>query len=165
MRIDDSGLRASTPEPFLITAFDERSMTFSADGRWVAYSSDESGRREIYVRAFPDDGRKWQVSTSGGDFPQWPRDRHELFFQSPDALIMMTPYSAAAGRFVPEKPRVWSKQAIDNRVEIRYYSVASDASHVAAIVRYAPPGQRPDRSVTLLINALDQFGRQMPTSR
>ena len=131
----------------------------------MAYSSNDSERREIYVRAFPDDGRKWQVSTSGGDYPQWSRDSQELFFQGPDGLIRMTPYSVDADRFVPEKPRVWSTQPIDNRNEIRYYSVASDASRVAAIVRYVSPGQRPDRSVTLLINALDLFGRQTPTSR
>ena len=165
VRIDGSGLRASTPEPFLITPFDEREITFSVDGRWVAYSSNDSERREIYVRAFPDDGRKWQVSTSGGDYPQWSRDSQELFFQGPDGLIMMTPYSVETDRFVPEKPRVWSTQPIDHRNETRFYSVASDASRVAAIVRYVPPGQRPDRSVTLLINALDQFGRQGRTSR
>jgi len=165
VQIDDSGVRASTPQPFLVTAFDEREITLSADRRWVAYSSDDSGRREIYVRAFPDDGRKWQVSTGGGNHPQWSRVPQELFFQAADGLIMMTPYSVHAGGFVTEKPRVWSKQPVDNRNENRYFTVASDASRVAGIVPFVPPGQRPDRSVTLLINALDQFGRHTPTSR
>ncbi|MGH9367650.1 MAG: protein kinase domain-containing protein, partial [Thermoanaerobaculia bacterium] len=52
---------------------------FSPDGRWLAYSSDESGRLEVYVRAFPGPGGKWQVSTAGGGNPVWSRDGKELF--------------------------------------------------------------------------------------
>ena len=64
-----------------------------------------------------------------------------------------------------EATRLVETAVLDNRNENRYFTVASDASRVAAIVPFVPPGQRPDRSVTLLLNALDQFGRHMPTSR
>jgi hypothetical protein len=50
------------------------------DGRWMAYSSNESGRFEVYVTGFPGGGAKWQVSTSGGSFPNWRRDGRELFW-------------------------------------------------------------------------------------
>ena len=77
LRIDPAGLRASEPEPFLRTIFDERHLTFSQDGRWVAYSSTESGsRHEIYVRAFPNDGRRWKISDTGGIVPQWSAQGH-----------------------------------------------------------------------------------------
>jgi eukaryotic-like serine/threonine-protein kinase len=53
---------------------------FSPDGRWVAYSSDESGQLEIYVAPFPWTGAKWQVSNGGGVLPRWRRDGKEIFF-------------------------------------------------------------------------------------
>ncbi len=62
------------------TSFDERNPQFSPDGRWLAYASNESGRFEIYVQAFPGPGQKWQVSTGGGANPRWKRDGKEIFF-------------------------------------------------------------------------------------
>jgi serine/threonine-protein kinase len=62
-------------------AFDENAFQVSPDGRWMAYESDESGRREVYVRPFPEVGRgKWQASTIGGYAPLWARSGRELFF-------------------------------------------------------------------------------------
>jgi hypothetical protein len=52
------------------------------DGRWLAYTSDESGQTEVYVQAFPGPGGKWQVSTGGGHSPVWARNGKELFFRS-----------------------------------------------------------------------------------
>jgi len=64
---------------------------FSPDGRWVAYSSNDSGRWEVYVVPFPfpDGGDKYQVSTDGGQQPRWRRDGKELFFLSPDRKMMV----------------------------------------------------------------------------
>jgi serine/threonine-protein kinase len=161
VRIDDSGVTASQPEPFLATAFDERAIVFSADGRWVAYSSDESGRREIYVRAFPDEGRKWQISTNGGTYPQFSPHRSELFFQTLDGLIMVAPYSVKPTGFAAERPRVWSNVPIDNSNELPYFAIAPDGKSVAAVVRTVPPERQPNRSVMLWLNALDRF-RDLP---
>jgi eukaryotic-like serine/threonine-protein kinase len=55
---------------------------FSPDGRWVAYTSDETGQMEVYVAPFPWTGAKWQVSPAGGAVPRWRRDGKELFFQT-----------------------------------------------------------------------------------
>ncbi|MFZ0816814.1 MAG: hypothetical protein WAM78_14915, partial [Candidatus Sulfotelmatobacter sp.] len=52
----------------------------SPDGRWLAYSSTESGREEVYVTQFPSGNGKWQVSQTGGTFPSWRRDGKEIFF-------------------------------------------------------------------------------------
>ena len=70
-------------EPQLIvrTRFFDGQGAFSPDGRWLAYVSDESGRYEVYVRPFPDPGRRWQVSTNGGREPLWSQDGRELFFR------------------------------------------------------------------------------------
>ena len=64
---------------------------FSPDGRWVAYSADDSGRPEIYVQAFPSTTERWRVSTTGGEEVQWSRDGSELFFVSPDSWLTAVP--------------------------------------------------------------------------
>ncbi len=61
---------------------------FSPDGKWVAYSSNESGRWEVYVTSFPDARGKWQVSTNGGEECRWRADGKEIYFLSPDAKLM-----------------------------------------------------------------------------
>ena len=60
-----------TPVPFLVTPFSERAGTFSPDGHWLAYVSDESGRDEVYVRPYPGPGREHTISTEGGTEPVW----------------------------------------------------------------------------------------------
>ncbi len=84
------------PYPYLQTQFNEVDGVFSPDGRWVAYSSDESGRYEIYVQAFPLSGVKFQVSTGGGSEPSWRKDGAELFFQAADQNIMAVPVKCGA---------------------------------------------------------------------
>jgi Tol biopolymer transport system component/predicted Ser/Thr protein kinase len=74
------------PELFLRTPFRAGWPAFSPDSRWIAYSSGESGRLEVYVRSFPggapSGSGKWQISTAGGGRPIWSRDGRELFYQS-----------------------------------------------------------------------------------
>lgn len=86
------------PEPFVFlqTEFDESHAQFSPDGRFVAYVSNESGRAEVYVRSFPGQERKWQISTAGGDQPRWRRDGRELFYIAADKTLMAVPVSTGA---------------------------------------------------------------------
>jgi Tol biopolymer transport system component len=72
--------RQGRAEPWLQTRFREYQPEFSPDGRWLAYTSDESGRREVYVRPFPGLGRPLQVSTESGTEPSWSRDGAEIFY-------------------------------------------------------------------------------------
>ncbi len=76
------------PFPFLQTPFEERGADFSPNGRWIAYSSDESGRSEVYVSPFPGPGGRWQISTAGGTGPHWRRDGKEIFYLAPDDKLM-----------------------------------------------------------------------------
>jgi Tol biopolymer transport system component len=77
-----------TPQPYLSTSFVESHAAFSPDGRWVAYTSDESGRTEVFVQSFPASGGKWQVSIAGGDQPMWSSDGKELYYIAPDRNLM-----------------------------------------------------------------------------
>ncbi len=75
-------------KPLLQEKHAEFQPKISPDGRWMAYTSDESGRNEIYVRPFPEiDKGKWNISTSGGDSPIWSPDGRELFFRNGDSII------------------------------------------------------------------------------
>ena len=72
---------------FLTTPGDRVSPTLSPDGKWLAYSSDESGKFEIYVTGFPGAQRKWQVSSQGGGYPYWSADGRELYFVQSNQLM------------------------------------------------------------------------------
>ena len=77
------------PMPLLQTEFNETQGQFSPDGKWIAYSSDESGRFEIYVQSFPaSSGGRWVVSNGGGAQPRWRRDGRELFYIAGDSTVM-----------------------------------------------------------------------------
>ena len=93
------------PFPFLQTAFDERQGRFSPDGRWIAYSSNESGTWEVYVQSFPSSGGKSQVSTNGGGQPQWRRDGRELFYLSADRKLMAVEVSTSGPSFGAGPPK------------------------------------------------------------
>jgi eukaryotic-like serine/threonine-protein kinase len=75
------------PFPFVQTPFNECCGHFSPDGRWLAYHSDESGRRQVYVKPFPGPGPSIQISTAGGQRPRWSAEGKELFYQQ-DRKIM-----------------------------------------------------------------------------
>ena len=81
------------PRPFLQHSYSEACACFSpGDGeespRWIGYTSDETGRDEVYVRDFPEGSHKWQVSNRGGLMPHWRRDARELFYLTPDGTLM-----------------------------------------------------------------------------
>ena len=76
------------PFPVTQTAFNEGDGRFSPDGRLIAYTSNESGRGEVYVQAFPEAVERWQVSNGGGSLPHWRGDGKELFYLSSDRQIM-----------------------------------------------------------------------------
>jgi dipeptidyl aminopeptidase/acylaminoacyl peptidase len=77
------------PRPFLNTSFREATPMLAPNGRWLAYSSNESGEMQVYVRTFPDvSGGRWQASTEGGQEPVWATDGRELFYRSRDDKIV-----------------------------------------------------------------------------
>ena len=81
------------PRAFLQHSCEELSAFFSPGQgkeapRWIAYTSNETGRHEVYVKDFPAGGRKWQVSNQGGFIPHWRRDARELFYLSPEGILM-----------------------------------------------------------------------------
>jgi serine/threonine protein kinase len=90
------------PVKFLASPADEMLANFSPDGRLVAYTSNESGRYEVYVQTFPVSDRKWQVSTNGGYEPRWRGDGREVYYLSDDRKLIAVPVGAGPAFGVPK---------------------------------------------------------------
>jgi Tol biopolymer transport system component len=84
------------PIPIATTPGNEGGARFSPDGRWIAYTSYETGREEVYVQPFPPTGAKWQVSSEGGGRPRWRGDGRELFYLARDLKIVAVEVKSAA---------------------------------------------------------------------
>jgi Tol biopolymer transport system component len=82
-----SPLDGTAGHPLIRTPFNESDAAFSRDGHAIAYTSDESGRSEVYVRAFPLDARRMQVSSAGGTRPRWSADGRELYYRSASGIV------------------------------------------------------------------------------
>jgi Tol biopolymer transport system component/tRNA A-37 threonylcarbamoyl transferase component Bud32 len=95
VRTGQSPVTIELGKPFTVaqTEFEESQGQFSPDTRWVAYTSNETGRSEVYVRAFPDVAGKQQISRGGGVYPRWARDGRELFYVTPNNRLMAVPIS------------------------------------------------------------------------
>ena len=97
----------ATPRPYLRTPADESWGRFSPEAppRWVAYQSNETGRWEVYISAFPEPRGATRISTGGGQYPQWGAGGHELLFVSPDNKLMAVSLKMGADTVQPSTPR------------------------------------------------------------
>ena len=162
-----AGLRAGKAEPFLQTPSDEQHPSFSPDGRWLAYASNDTGTYQVYVRAFPDTGGKWPVSNDGGAQPMWSRTSRELFFRSGDNQIMVAGYTVEGDSFVPDKPRVWSEKRMANVGNLApTFDLAPNGDRIAAIMSSERPEDQQARNhVIFLENFFDEVRRRAPVSK
>src|SRR5205807_217796 len=119
------------PQPFLHTPNAEACPVFSPDGQWIAYSSNESGRNEIYVRPASGAPGKWQISDGGGMYSNWSANGHEFFYESLDGRIQIVDYAVKGGAFEAGKPRVWSSRQLQNVFKANL-TLAPDGKHFAA---------------------------------
>jgi Tol biopolymer transport system component len=101
-------------QPHLSTQFNERNAKMSRDGRWLLYTSGESGRDQVYVAPYPGPGGKWQVSTEGGDGAVWGTDDREILYQAADGTMMAVEVKLGADAVETSSPRLLFKdQSID----------------------------------------------------
>jgi Tol biopolymer transport system component len=99
-------LPSDTPRLLLRSEFNEFEATLSPDGRWLAYTSEETQRREVYVRPFANTPGKWQISTSGGSLARWRDDGRELFYLSSDRQMMAVDVKSGNPAFEAGIPHV-----------------------------------------------------------
>lgn len=134
--------------PFLATSFAESYARISPDGRWMAYSSNESGKADVYVTRFPQPGGKWQVSSDGGSYPVWRHDGRELFYRARDGKLMAVPVGPGS-EFDPgvAVPLFEPHAAISDVGAGTFYDVAPDGRFLVNVLveRTSPP-------VTVVLN-------------
>jgi serine/threonine-protein kinase len=164
---DPNHPKPGKPELFLRTPFDERDPAFSPDGLWIAYTSAESGRDEIYVRPFPIGSGKSTISTGGGRYPIWSRHGLELFYEGLDDRIMIAAYTAKGDSFAAEKPRPWSNTQIFDTGLTNLDRAPDGRRFVVTLLPQSESGGEPKGSVhvTFLLNFFDEVRRRIPTGK
>jgi dipeptidyl aminopeptidase/acylaminoacyl peptidase len=138
-----------TPIAVATTPFVERMGEFSPDGQWVVYETNESGRPEIAVQAFPNSSGRWPVSIRGGIAPRWSADGGEIYFIAPDGKMMAVPVTTKGSAFKVGAPATLFSTQIAGQVFRFQYAVSRDGRFLVSQVvtdESAPP-------IHLILNA------------
>ena len=150
-------------EPWLRTQSSERSASFSPNGKWVTYLTDESGQYEVQVRPFAKGAiGKWIVSSGGGETPLWSPAAKELFYLSKSGRIVAASYSLNGDALEFSRPREWTSRRLITEGSLLPFTIAPDGKRIAALT--APEvegGQTPPRRVTFLLNFADEVKRKL----
>ena len=136
------------PYPFLQTEFEEAEGFFSPDGHWLACTSNESGRAEVYVQTFPQTGGKWLISSGGGAQPHWRSDGNELFYVAPDRTLMSVDVNAAA-TFETSAPKPLFATQVSAYNSPNRYVVSVDGQRFLV---NSPAGEVNQTPITVVLN-------------
>ncbi|MEP6781178.1 MAG: hypothetical protein ABJC26_14880 [Gemmatimonadaceae bacterium] len=159
----NTGLTASHPTPLLQTASFEVYPTYSNDGRWLAYASNESGTWEVYVRPLPDNGSKVRVSRTGGRIPHWSKTRRELLFGTDDQRVMVASYSIVGNKFVADAPRRWTERRLGDTGVFPDFDITPDARHIVALIPATSTNEKAvENHITLMFNVVGELRRRLP---
>lgn len=146
------------PFVFMQTPFAEYDAQFSPEGRWIAYTSNESDKEEVYVAPFPElsaentknrefgRGGKWQVSADGGALPRWRRDGKELFYLAPDKKLMAAEVNSEGSHF--EVGAVHALFRVNPKPVGYAYDVSPDGQQF--VINTA--GEKDTSPITLVVN-------------
>ena len=149
------------PQVFLKTTSSEANARFSPDGRWLAYSSNESGARQVYVRPFPGPGGKLQISTDGGSEPVWSRNGRELYYRNGDEMLsvaMATQPALTAG-----SPRtLFEGRYMRTDTGGAGYDVSADGRFL--MVQPVEPEQAATH-INIVLNWFDELKRRVPAGK
>jgi tRNA A-37 threonylcarbamoyl transferase component Bud32 len=143
-------------QPFLQSSFNIATAKFSPDGRWVTYSSDESGQWEIYVQPFPVLGGKWMVSSGGGQYPRWTWNGREIFYRSGDKVMAVGVETQPA--FKAGTPRMWFPG--EGYVALGNYDIAADGEHLM-MLKQEDTATSP-KELNVILNWSEELKRRAP---
>ncbi|MBI4905463.1 MAG: protein kinase [Acidobacteria bacterium] len=125
---------------------------FSPGGRWIAYSSTESGTREVFVRAWPESTARWQISVGGGRVPMWSPVGQELLWRDLGEKLFAAGYSARGDAFLADKPRMWASRQV-----LSAYDLSRDGKHILTLMPVRDA--KPVTQVRLMLNFFDELKR------
>jgi len=128
------------PFPVIQSPSDDNHGAFAPDGKWIAYSSNESGQDEVYVQPFPPTGGTFQVSRRGGTKPAWRGDGREIFFLSPDGTMMAAAVDTANGVSAGIPASLFASGALLTTSR-RQYAVTKDGRQFLINVALQPPAE------------------------
>jgi serine/threonine-protein kinase len=155
-----NAIRLGEPQPLLRQTGSQYGPMISADGRLLAYHSNESGRLEVYVTVFSPGSppqRRWQVSNEGGVWPVWASYGHELFYKDLENRMMVATYTITGGSFQAAKPRLWSAKRLGNAEVIPPFDVSPDSKRVLALVD--AENNKPETHLRVLLHVGDYLAR------
>jgi len=143
------------PEPFLPSDAEVRGPIFSPDGAWVSYLSLESGRSEMYVQAFPEPGRSWQISPSGPlggalGHGAW-SSGNRLYYRSPDDQVLAVDYRTDGVTFNAGRPRPWSSGPVP------LGELSSDGSRILVLTSAEGTARTPPSRLTFVVNFFESL--------
>ncbi len=142
--------------PFILTEFTEALGMFSPDGSWLAYVSDESGSPEIYVTAFPDRGRKWQISTNGGQAMRWDRDGSAIIYHAPDGtLVRVRVEERDGGLLIGEAEPLFNTHTQPSLAN--YWDISPDGQKILGMESVS---QDDERNLNVVLNWFEGAGRE-----
>jgi len=151
-------------KPLLQEKHYEAGPKISPDGQWMEYSSNRSGKSEVYVRPFPDVNKgQWQVSTSGGDTPLWSPDGRELFYRSGDAAMGVPVDTGPV--FKPGKPTVLFRGKFHQPVLGQtYWDISPDGKRFLTLKDAAstPSAAAGPRKINIVLNWLEELKQRVP---
>jgi eukaryotic-like serine/threonine-protein kinase len=146
------------PKLLLGAPYNERVPMISADGKWLAYLSDESGREEVYVQSFPEPGGRWQISTEGASEPMWARRGGELLYRVGTRLMSVN--IATTPAFVAGRPKLlFDQQFVDNSGRANY-DVSPDNERFLMVE--AVGQQKPSTQLNVVLEWFAELKRLAP---
>jgi len=162
---DVTGWTFDDPKPLLAskdpTKEGEFGAAFSPDGHWIAYTSDATGQRKVYVRSFPALGDPWSVSPEGGMLPVWSRHGQQIFYRAKDGAMMAASWRVIDGRFETGAPVQWTSAASVDLDQVRGYDIDSSGhSSETRLAAITPPPLQTDRHLVLLSGFLGELRRR-----
>src|SRR5262245_17971019 len=148
------------PRSFLQTPFTESFSAFSPNGRWIVYTSDESGRYEVYVRPYPGPGGKWQISTEGGEEPVWSANGEEIFYRNGEKWMVAAVHTK--NDFSAQAPRLMFEKYFLNVPGLSHYP-SPDGQRQVMI---QPEDQNlVPRQINVVLNWLEELKQRVPAVR
>ena len=149
----------SVAVPLVATAeFAEGEPAFSPDGRWLAYSSDETGRREVFVRPFPDVGStRVRVSTNGGLGPLWAHSGRELFFMDEERGLVAAEFDPVAGQVRAQETLFTIPPGYSVFAGANFYDVTSDDQRFLMARLYEGDAEGPATQVIVVENFFEEL--------